>query len=85
MANYVCATRTNYFRVKDEEEFRKLMSRVHGEDAVDLWEKTVNDEKLFAFGCYGLINGLRNDAMEAASQQVRRMLDNPNYVLECCY
>lgn len=37
MANYRCAIRTNYFRVKNEEEFIALMDRVYGyEDSVDV-------------------------------------------------
>lgn len=61
MANYTCATRTNYFHVKDADAFRELMSRVYcSEDNVSLWEEPKNNEMLFAFGCYGSICGLRN-------------------------
>lgn len=62
MANYCCAIRTNYFHVKDADEFRKNMSRVYGcEDAVDLWEDEDADGNLvFGFGCYNGISGLRN-------------------------
>lgn len=62
MANYCCAVRTNYFRVKDEDAFRELMSRAYGsEDTISLWEKTTGDgAKLFGFGCYGGIGGVRN-------------------------
>ena len=59
MATYGCATRTNYFRVKDEETFRDLMARVNSEDC-SVWEKN-NDsgQKFFGFGGYGSINGVR--------------------------
>lgn len=61
MANYCCVTRTNYFRVKDEDEFRELMSRVYGaEDSVDVWEFVMHGVKRFAFGCYGGISGVSN-------------------------
>ena len=62
MANYCCAIRTNYFHVKDADEFRKNMSRVYGcEDTVDLWEDADADGNLvFGFGCYNGISGLRN-------------------------
>ena len=41
MANYDSAVRTNYFHVKDEAEFRDLMSRAYGtEDSIELWERT---------------------------------------------
>lgn len=63
MANYVCAMRTNYFRVKDEEAFKELMSRVISEDC-DVWEKTTDaGEKLFAFGGYSSIDGVHPKGM----------------------
>lgn len=63
MANYCCAIRTNYFRVKDPEKFRDFISRVYGcEDSVELWEETDKyGNKVFGFGCYGGIGGLRGD------------------------
>ena len=66
MANYSCTIRTNYFRVKDEDSFRELMSRVYGsEDSVDIFERRDNNGTLyFGFGCYGGIGGLRNAASD---------------------
>ena len=62
MANYCCAIRTNYFRVKDEEKFRELMSRVYGsEDEVSLFEEVFDNQKFFGFGLYGSIAGLCNE------------------------
>ena len=60
MANYYASTRTNYFRVKDEEEFRKFMAHVSGtEDRVELWEeKDNNDNTVFGFGTLGGIAGV---------------------------
>ncbi len=44
MANYTCATRTNYFRVNDAENFKAFMARAYGtEDRVDLWEEKDKD------------------------------------------
>lgn len=62
MANYCCTVRTNYFHVKDEENFRNLMSRVYGcEDDIQLWEEKDDDGKtVFGFGVYGGISGIRN-------------------------
>lgn len=62
MANYCCAVRTNYFRVKDEEKFKELMSRAYAhEDQISVWEKLAGDgTKLFGFGCYSGIGGVRN-------------------------
>lgn len=64
MANYECAIRTNYFRVKDEGKFRELIDRVYGCDKRNfLWEKQEKTgSKLFGFGCYGGISGVRNAA-----------------------
>ena len=66
MANYCCAIRTNYFHVKDADEFRKNMSRVYGcEDAVDLWEDEDADGNLvFGFGCYNGISGLQKSVAD---------------------
>lgn len=63
MANYNSTIRTNYFHVKDEVEFRKFMSRVHGcEDDVQLWEETDDDGNIvFGFGVYGGISGVYDE------------------------
>lgn len=60
MANYQCAVRTNYFHVKDEAAFKKLMANVVcSEDYVEVWEREdENGNKIFGFGCYSSINGL---------------------------
>lgn len=60
MANYCCAIRTNYFRVKDPEEFREFMKTVSAcEDNVALWEETDSNGVLrFGFGCYSSILGV---------------------------
>ena len=62
MANYCCTIRTNYFRVKDEAEFRELMSRAYGtEDSIELWEGTdPQGNKVFGFGLEGSIAGVKN-------------------------
>lgn len=62
MANYECAVRTNYFHVKDAEQFREFMKNVCGsEDQIDLWEMQDADSRaVFGFGCYGGIAGLIN-------------------------
>ena len=59
MGTYNCTIRTNYFRVKDEEMFRKLMDRVYGTSEVMLFEReSENHTKFFGFGCYGELSGL---------------------------
>ena len=70
MANYTCAIRTNYFRVKDPDRFRAFMERVRGsEDSVELWEeKAADGHLLFGFGTYGSISGLRDNESDEASE-----------------
>ena len=59
MSTYQGATRTNYFRVNDEEKFLKFMKHVLGaDDKVDVFEKEKNGVRYFAFGCYGSIAGV---------------------------
>lgn len=72
MANYHCNVRSNYFHVKDIEQFKALMARVYSSDGtVELWEKKDKDNNpIFAFGCLGDIAGVRNaqeDNFEDAS------------------
>ena len=62
VANYCCAIRSNYFRVKDEEEFREIMSHVYGsEDEISLFEEVLDNQRFFGFGLYGSIAGLCNE------------------------
>lgn len=72
MANYCCAVRTNYFRVKDAGKFRTFFENVAGcEDSVKLWEEKADDGSvLFGFGCYGGIFGIRDDEDEDADYDV---------------
>lgn len=63
MANYNATIRTNYFRVKDPDAFRKFMQTVAAEDTVHVWEgqkKAESGEEitLFGFGVYGSIYGV---------------------------
>lgn len=67
MANYECATRTNYFRVKDPEAFRKFMSRVYGGCELEVWEeKDTAGNIQFGFGCYDGISGYEPESPETA-------------------
>ena len=61
MANYCCAVRTNYFRVKDAEAFKKFMEGVYNAESgtISVWEKKCEDNTLFAFGCFGSICGIK--------------------------
>lgn len=61
MSEFIGCTRTNYFHVKDEEAFRKLMSRaVSDTEGIEIWGGTDKDGgKVFAFGLFGSITGFR--------------------------
>ena len=64
MSNYYGVVRTNYFHVKDEEQFRALMAKAIGdEDGIELWddEKDRNGSQVFGFGVYGGISGVLNN------------------------
>jgi len=62
MANYYGTVRTNYFSVKDEAAFHKLMDSVMAEDEIHIFESEQTDgSKKFGFGCYGTISGIASD------------------------
>lgn len=46
MANYVCVSRTNYFKVTDPDKLRDLVAKL---DDAALWER---EDGSFAFGSY---------------------------------
>ena len=63
MSNYYGMVRTNYFHVKDEEQFQALMAKVIcGDGSLELWDnmKDANGNQLFGFGVYGGISGIQN-------------------------
>lgn len=65
MANYECTVRTNYFHVKDEEAFRKLMEGIVSEYGIELFEKNDPEgEKLFGFGSFSSLYGICKDSAE---------------------
>ena len=65
MANYNCAVTANWFKVKDEQQFLDLMSRVYAsEGTIEVASIEIDGQKLFSFGCYGSICGLRNAAAD---------------------
>lgn len=65
MANCECTVRTNYFHVKDEEAFRKLVEGIVSDDRIWLFEENDPEgEKLFGFGSYSSLRGIRKDSAE---------------------
>lgn len=51
MADYICSSRTNYFRVTDEKLWREWLDDVC--DVEDFSTTTEDGTALHAFGCYG--------------------------------
>lgn len=64
MANYCCAYRTNYFKVKDNEKFKEFMTHVYAEDLEVFHKKDENGNELYGFGGYGGISGYFNNESE---------------------
>ena len=64
MANYCCAYRTNYFKVKDNEKFKEFMTHVYAEDLEVFHKKDENGNELYGFGGYGGISGYFNNENE---------------------
>ena len=80
MANYGCASRTNYFRVTDEEKYQELFSGLCAEDTIQ--DFTVVDENgslLHGVGCYGSPfcedpNGEAEDGFDGFVDVLRKIL-----------
>ena len=54
MANYMAVTRTNYFRVTDEDRYKELFEMLTSEDDIqDFTKRTDDGVILHGFGCYG--------------------------------
>lgn len=74
MANYMSATRTNYFHVTDAEKFIALMNRCVAEDKINVWSDTdANGEHTYAFGVEGTFDGLPD--LENDSEDPNEALD----------
>lgn len=66
MANYYGVSRTNYFRVTDEQKYQELFSRLCGEDKIDDFTKTLEDGTLcHGFGSYCSIDYMKPIQVEA--------------------
>ena len=81
MSSYYANSRTNYFRVTDEEKYTKLFANlVCDEDEVYDFTKVENGVTLHAFGGYGSID-IRSGAIELA----RKMLKNKKFQTQMEY
>lgn len=56
MANYACASRTNYFRVTDETRYETLFNHLCSEDSIEDMSETRDGVIYHAFGCYSSID-----------------------------
>ena len=62
MANYYGFTRTNYFRIKNEEAFKEYINTLATTDGdFELWTKEDNNETYYAFGGNGSLYSIEND------------------------
>ena len=52
MANWYGATRTNYFRVKDEERYQQIFSRLTGSEPIEDFTNENNGKIWHGFGAY---------------------------------
>ena len=65
MANYMAVTRTNYFRVTDEDRYKELFEKLTSEDDIeDFTKRTEDGVILHGFGCYGDVEYYDDDADE---------------------
>ena len=56
MANYYGTSRTNYFRVTDEDRYKELFEGLSGEDTVHDFTKVDESGTIWhGFGCYGSV------------------------------
>lgn len=62
MANYECSSRTNYFRVTDEERYNELFENLVSNDEVYDFTKEENGAVLHGFGSYGSIDYFLGDS-----------------------
>lgn len=88
MANYECASRTNYFRVTDDERFnQRIAGKLTSDDGndVSVWSRTEDEVKKYAFGAYGeiLYEGIPlTDSEEFQTEMQEILPDGEAFVLE---
>ena len=65
MANYIATSRTNYFTVTDEEQYKKLFCNLTAESNIEDFTKTDLDGKIVhGFGAYDSIGYIDPDTEE---------------------
>ena len=83
---YYCTIRTNYFHVKDEDAFRKLIGRAYGrEDSIQLFEdEDAEGNPVFGFGLYGRIAGVKVTTEDGDEDFDESSYDEFLYALQEC-
>lgn len=82
MASYVCAIRTNYFRVTEEEKFRNLIDEFLSGSCEVFTRTDVNSNKLVGFGSDENINWPEDDTGFVSGLQECLAEDDSIIVLE---
>ena len=82
MASYVCAIRTNYFRVTEEEKFRNLIGEFLSGSCEVFTRTDVNSNKLVGFGSDENINWPEDDTGFVSGLQECLAEDDSIIVLE---
>ena len=82
MASYVCAIRTNYFRVTEEEKFRNLIDEFLSGSCEVFRRTDVNSNKLVGFGSDENINWPEDDTGFVSGLQECLAEDDSIIVLE---
>ena len=88
MSNYYGVTRTNYFKVTDEDKFKEIINRcvASGDcEGISIFERLAEDNtKFYDFGCYGDLEGFedKNDDydFDAFTNELWESLDSENKV-----
>lgn len=92
MANWYGASRTNYFKVKDEQRYQELFNRLKGEEnEISDFTKIVEGETWHGFGTYGDIYYQENETdeddcfnMEMFAQLISEILDPKSVFVYTC-
>lgn len=83
MSNYSCVSRTNYFRVTDEERYKELFAGLSSEDKID--DFTYKDEEgvvWHGFGSYGSISWSDGEETDGSDEDDEQDINDFAYELQ---
>lgn len=85
MANYTCTSRTNYFRVTDEDAYAKLFANLISDDPIEDMSETRDGVLYHAFGCFSPVDFQVNDDennMDTFARMLQQILpENEAFIL----